>query len=112
LPRPATIARFLCTIRVVSPHLVHKKPIIPDGMAVPSGASLGNRGGGMRLGRLIGMKEQGPILLQYVVPAVLGLVAGVVGSLVAPWVQWAVETRRNRQNYRRELRGCANRERV
>jgi len=35
--------------------------------------------------------------------AIAGLISGVVGSLIAPWVQWAVEKRRNRQNYRREL---------
>jgi|SRR5215211_853963 len=57
----------------------------------------------MRLGRLVGMKELWPILLQYVLPSVLGLVAGVVGSLVAPWVQWAVEKRRGRTDHRRAL---------
>jgi hypothetical protein len=35
--------------------------------------------------------------------AIAGLITGVIGSLIAPWVQWAIETRRNRQNYRREL---------
>jgi hypothetical protein len=49
------------------------------------------------------MKELWPTLLQYVLPSVLGLIAGVVGSLVAPWVQWAVEKRRGRTNHRREL---------
>jgi hypothetical protein len=57
----------------------------------------------MRLGRLVGMRELWPILLQYVLPSVLGLVAGVVGSLVAPWVQWAVEKRRGRTEHRRTL---------
>jgi hypothetical protein len=42
-------------------------------------------------------------IVQYVVPALLGLVGGVVGSLVAPWVQWAIEQRRSRMNNRREL---------
>jgi hypothetical protein len=49
------------------------------------------------------MKELWPILLQYVVPAVLGLVAGVVGSLFGPLVQWAVEKRRGRMDYRTAL---------
>jgi hypothetical protein len=49
------------------------------------------------------MKELWPILLQYVVPAVLGLVAGVVGSLFGPLVQWAVEKRRGRMDYRKAL---------
>jgi hypothetical protein len=54
-------------------------------------------------GRLIGMKEQWPILLKYVLPSVLGFLAGVVGSLFGPLVQWAVEKRRGRMNYRKEL---------
>jgi hypothetical protein len=41
--------------------------------------------------------------LQYVLPSVLGLIGGVVGSLVAPWVQWAVEKRRGRTDHRRAL---------
>ena len=49
------------------------------------------------------MKELWPILLQNVVPALFGLVAGVVGSLVAPWVQWAVEKRIGRTDHRRAL---------
>lgn len=49
------------------------------------------------------MKDSWPILYQYVVPAVLGLAGGVVGSLIAPWVQWAIEKSRDRQRYRREL---------
>jgi len=57
----------------------------------------------MRLGRLVGMKDLWPILLQFVVPALLGLIGGVIGSLVAPWVQWAVEKRRGRTDHRREL---------
>src|SRR5215204_6490343 len=46
------------------------------------------------------MAELWPILLQYGLPALLGLVAGVVGSLVAPWVNWSVEKRRSRLAYR------------
>lgn len=37
------------------------------------------------------------------VSAVTGLISGVIASLVAPWVQWAIEKRRNRMSYRREL---------
>jgi hypothetical protein len=37
------------------------------------------------------------------ISAALGLIGGVVGSLVAPWVQWAVEKRRNIYDYRRVL---------
>lgn len=40
---------------------------------------------------------------QYLVPAVSGLVSGVVGSLIAPWSQWGVEARRERMKARREL---------
>ena len=42
-------------------------------------------------------------LVQYVVPALLGLIGGVIGSLVAPWVQWAIEKRRSRMDNRRQL---------
>jgi hypothetical protein len=41
-------------------------------------------------------------MVQYVIPALLGLVAGVVGSLVAPWVNWSIEKRRSLMNSRRE----------
>ena len=49
------------------------------------------------------MKEPWAILFQYVLPPVLGFIAGVVGSLFGPLVQWAVEKRRNLFSYRREL---------
>jgi hypothetical protein len=42
-------------------------------------------------------------IVQYVAPVLLGLMGRVVGSLVAPWVQWAIEKRRSRINHRREL---------
>jgi len=35
-------------------------------------------------------------LFSVVLPAFLGLVAGVVGSLVAPWVHWGIEKRREK----------------
>lgn len=37
------------------------------------------------------------------VASLCGLIAGVVASLCAPWVQAAVESRRTRDNARREL---------
>jgi hypothetical protein len=36
-------------------------------------------------------------------PAILGLIAGVIGSLIAPWVHWGIEKRRQKMNYRRQL---------
>ncbi|MBW1695927.1 MAG: hypothetical protein JRH18_04445 [Deltaproteobacteria bacterium] len=42
-------------------------------------------------------------ILKLVVPAVMGLLGGVVGSLIAPWVHWGIEKRRSRQAKRREL---------
>jgi len=36
------------------------------------------------------------------VSAVVGLIAGAVGSLIAPWVAWAVEKRRSLLRARRE----------
>ena len=42
-------------------------------------------------------------LAQYLIPAAAGLVSGVIGSLVAPWVQWGVESRRERKAGRKAL---------
>ena len=42
-------------------------------------------------------------VLIYVTAAICGLAGGIVGSLIAPWVQWGVERRRQRQAKRREL---------
>ena len=35
--------------------------------------------------------------------AIAGLISGVIGSLIAPWVQWAIEKRRSRLGYRQQL---------
>jgi hypothetical protein len=42
-------------------------------------------------------------IAQYVVPAIVGLLSGCLGSLVAPWVTWGIEKRRERQGARRAL---------
>jgi hypothetical protein len=42
-------------------------------------------------------------LAEYLIPAVAGLLSGAVGSLVAPWVQWGIEARRERMKARRTL---------
>jgi hypothetical protein len=42
-------------------------------------------------------------LAQYLIPAVAGLFSGAVGSLVAPWVQWGIEAKRERIKARRDL---------
>lgn len=41
--------------------------------------------------------------LQTIIAAGAGLLAGAVGSLVAPWVHWAIEARRERLASRRRL---------
>lgn len=41
--------------------------------------------------------------MNWFVPALFGLIGGVVGSLVAPWVHWAIEKRRSKSEYRRQL---------
>ena len=41
--------------------------------------------------------------LKVFIPAVIGLVTGAIGSLIAPWVNWGVEKRRQKLAYRREL---------
>ena len=43
------------------------------------------------------------LLLNKILPALLGFLAGIVGSLVAPWVNWGIEKRRERLRYKREL---------
>lgn len=40
--------------------------------------------------------------MEVVISAIVGLIAGVIGSLVAPWVHWAIEKRREGIKYRRE----------
>jgi hypothetical protein len=34
---------------------------------------------------------------------ILGFIAGIAGSLIAPWVNWGIEKRRERLKHRREL---------
>jgi hypothetical protein len=43
------------------------------------------------------------IILRYVIPMALGLLGGLIGSFIAPWVHWGVEKRKLRQAKRREL---------
>jgi hypothetical protein len=43
------------------------------------------------------------VLLQALPGAIGGLVTGAIASLIAPWVQWAIEKRRSKLNYRQEL---------
>jgi hypothetical protein len=40
---------------------------------------------------------------QGILTAIIGLIAGIVGSLVAPWIKWGIEKRRLRYNNRLEL---------
>jgi len=44
-------------------------------------------------------------MLTYLLPAIIGFISGIIGSLIAPWVHWGVEKRRTRQAKRRELIG-------
>ena len=37
------------------------------------------------------------------IPALSGLLAGIIGSLIAPWVNWGIEKRRERQKRRQEV---------
>lgn len=43
------------------------------------------------------------IIVTKVLPAILGFVAGAIGSLVAPWVNWGIEKRREKRKRRQEL---------
>ena len=38
-----------------------------------------------------------------VIPSSLGLLGGTIGSLIAPWVSWGIEKRREKLKYRREI---------
>ena len=41
--------------------------------------------------------------MDIVIPAVAGLLSGAVASLIAPWIHWGIEKRRQQLAYRREL---------
>ncbi|TNZ03594.1 MULTISPECIES: hypothetical protein [Vibrio] len=43
------------------------------------------------------------LALDNVIAAVLGLISGVIGSLIAPWVHWGIEKRQTRRAARYEL---------
>ena len=42
-------------------------------------------------------------LFQVVIPAIAGLVSGGIASLVAPWVNWRIEQKREKLAYKRAL---------
>jgi hypothetical protein len=39
--------------------------------------------------------------LRFAIPAVVGLITGAMGSLIAPWVSWGIEKRRSKVEARR-----------
>ena len=41
--------------------------------------------------------------MQWFLSAFFGLLAGIAGSIFAPWVNWGIEKRRQKLAYRREL---------
>ena len=43
------------------------------------------------------------IIVTKVLPAILGFVAGAIGTLVAPWVNWGIEKRREKTKRRQEF---------
>ncbi len=46
-------------------------------------------------------------IVKVVVPAVVGLIAGAIGSLIAPWVNWGIEKRKLQLAARREFIAAA-----
>jgi hypothetical protein len=42
-------------------------------------------------------------LFQVVIPAISGLVSGAIASLVAPWVNWRIEQKREKLAYKKEM---------
>ena len=47
--------------------------------------------------------------LKIAIPALTGLLAGAIGSLIAPWVNWGIEKRKLRLTTRREFIAAARR---
>lgn len=47
--------------------------------------------------------------LKIAIPALTGLLAGVIGSLIAPWIHWGIEKRKLRLRARREFIAAARR---
>lgn len=46
-------------------------------------------------------------LYKFIIPAVIGLISGVIGSLVAPWVSWGIEKQRERAKARQAfIKSC------
>ncbi|OCH04925.1 hypothetical protein [Aliivibrio fischeri] len=43
------------------------------------------------------------LFVDKLLPALLGLLAGIVGTLIAPWVNWRIEKKRFKQQSRKEL---------
>ena len=39
--------------------------------------------------------------MEYIISAIIGFLTGIVASLIAPWVQWGIEKKRSRTEYRR-----------
>lgn len=42
-------------------------------------------------------------LTKLIIPAVTGLIAGAIGSLVAPWINWRIEKKRKSFEYKQVL---------
>ena len=47
--------------------------------------------------------------MKIAIPALTGLIAGTIGSLIAPWVNWGIEKRKLRLTARREFIAAARR---
>lgn len=45
--------------------------------------------------------------MEKIIAALIGLVAGAIGSLIAPWINWGVEKRKIRLQARKNLIECA-----
>lgn len=41
--------------------------------------------------------------MDLILPAIIGLVAGTIGSLVAPWVNWGIEKQREKRKRREKF---------
>jgi hypothetical protein len=47
--------------------------------------------------------------LKIAIPALAGLIAGAIGSLIAPWIHWGIEKKKIRHTARREFISAARR---
>lgn len=41
--------------------------------------------------------------MEWLVTAIIGLISGALGSLIAPWIHWSIEKRKSKLEYKKSL---------